>query len=289
MEDRLRIGTNALRVAISGNIFLALIKVSLGIIGHSIALISDGVDTTIDIAKNAIAFRGTKIAAQPADKLHPYGHGRAETITSSIIGISVLFAGIVVLVQSIQNFGKTNAQDMLMFIGAIVSITGKILLSVYMIKIGKSISNSAIIANAKDYLGDVLSSMAVLIGALLIRITGKVYYDSIASMIVSIVIMYMGYEILKPSVREMMEEQDNPDIIKKVEDIVSKCAKADNPHKIRTSRLGSYYIVDMHIEFPENMSVKEAHEVVDELERKIKEGVQEVHEVIIHIEPKGYR
>lgn len=287
MEDRLRIGINALRIAISGNVLLALIKLTLGIIGHSIALISDGLDTTIDIAKNLIAFRGTKIAAQPADKLHPYGHGRAETITSSIIGISVLFAGIVVLAQSIQNFGKTNAQDTLMFIGAGISIAGKILLSAYMIKVGKNISNSAIIANAKDYLGDVLSSMAVLIGALLIRITGKVYYDSIASMIVSIVIMYMGFEILRPSVREMMEEQDNPDIIEKVEEIVSKCKKADNPHRIRTSRLGSYYIVDMHIEFPEDMQVKEAHEIADELEKKIKEGIQEVREVIIHIEPKG--
>lgn len=287
MDDRTNNSIKAVKVGIAGNVFLALFKLTLGIFAHSIALISDGFDTAVDIVKVFVVFRGINIAAKPADNLHPYGHGRAETIASSIIGVSVIFAGLLIIIQSIQSFGKTNALDTLMFIGAGASIAGKMFLSNYMMTVGKKLSNQAITANAKDYLGDVFSSTAVVIGALLIRLTGKRYFDSIASIVVALIIIYMGYKIIEGGAKEMMEEQDNPEIMEKVENIVNECTNAKNPHLIRMRRLGSYYIVDMHIEFPENMSVKESHDIVNSLEHRIREQLPEVQEVVIHIEPIG--
>lgn len=287
MEERTKTSVKAIKVALAGNVVLALLKVSIGIIAESFALISDGLDSLVDIVKAFVVYKGTKIASVPVDIDHPYGHGRAETVSSGIIGMSVVFTGALVMTQSIINFGKTNAVDTLMFIGASISIIGKIVLSRYMAVIGKRVLNAAILANAKDYLGDVLSSFAVVIGAILIRMTGKVYFDSVASIAVATIIIYMGIGILKPAVKEVMEEQDSPELIEKVEEIVSLCKKAENPHHIRIRRLGSYYIVDMHIEFPKDMSVKEAHEVVSNLENKIKQEVKEISEVIIHIEPLG--
>lgn len=287
MDDRTNNSIKAVKVSIAGNVFLALLKLTLGIFAHSIALISDGLDTTVDIVKVFVVFRGINIAAKPADNLHPYGHGRAETIASSIIGVSVIFAGLLIIIQSIQSFGKTNAMDTLMFIGAGASIAGKVFLSKYMMTVGKKLSNQAITANAKDYLGDVFSSTAVVIGALLIRLTGRKYFDSIASIVVALIIIYMGYKIIEGGAKEMMEEQDNPEIMEKVENIVNECTNAKNPHLIRMRRLGSYYIVDMHIEFPENMSVKESHNIVNSLEHRIREQLPEVQEVVIHIEPIG--
>lgn len=287
MDDRTNNSIKAVKVSIAGNVFLALLKLTLGIFAHSIALISDGLDTAVDIFKVFVVFRGINIAAKPADNLHPYGHGRAETIASSIIGVSVIFAGLLIIIQSIQSFGKTNAMDTLMFIGAGASIAGKVFLSKYMMTVGKKLSNQAITANAKDYLGDVFSSTAVVIGALLIRLTGRKYFDSIASIVVALIIIYMGYKIIEGGAKEMMEEQDNPEIMEKVENIVNECTNAKNPHLIRMRRLGSYYIVDMHIEFPENMSVKESHNIVNSLEHRIREQLPEVQEVVIHIEPIG--
>jgi len=287
MDDRTNNSVKAVKVSIVGNVFLALLKLTLGIFAHSIALISDGLDTAVDIVKVFVVFRGINIAAKPADNLHPYGHGRAETIASSIIGVSVIFAGLLIIIQSIQSFGKTNAVDTLMFIGAGASIAGKVFLSKYMMTVGKKLSNQAITANAKDYLGDVFSSTAVVIGALLIRLTGRKYFDSIASIVVALIIIYMGYKIIEGGAKEMMEEQDNPEIVEKVENIVNECTNAKNPHLIRMRRLGSYYIVDMHIEFPENMSVKESHNIVNLLEHRIREQLPEVQEVVIHIEPIG--
>ena len=289
MEKREKVAFHAIKVALFWNIILALTKVLLGIFAQSIALIGDGIDTSVDVVKNLIALRGIKIAAIPPDKEHPYGHGRAETISSSIIGVSVIFAGILVAMEAINRFGETNAIDTLMFIGAGISIIGKIFLSSYMYIVGKRILSNLLIANAKDYFGDIISSLAVLVGAFLIHITGKVYFDSIASLAVASIIIYIGAGILKPELNEIMEKQDNPEIIKKVKETVSGFQFVYNPHKIRVRKLGTYYIVDMHLEFPKDMSVKEAHKIATSIEDKIKKEINSVEEVIVHIEPRSSR
>ena len=286
MEERTRIGLKSVRIAMAVNTFLAILKVVLGIVANSIALIGDGLDTTVDVVKNIIVYKGTEIAARPPDSEHPYGHGRAETISSSIIGVSVVLAGAFVMYEAIARFGKTEAQDLLMMIGASVSIIGKIFLSVYMSIVGKRTSNQALIANAKDYFGDILSSISVLLGGVLIRLTHKSYFDSIASLIVALIIIYMGYDILKPAVSEIMEETDE-NVAKEVEKIINEFDNICNPHQIRVRKLGSYYVVDLHLEFPKNMTVEEAHSIATIIEKRVKESVENLKEVIIHIEPCG--
>jgi len=286
VEERTRIGLNAVRIAMAVNIFLAILKVLLGIFANSIALIGDGLDTTVDVVKNMIVYKGTEIAARPPDSEHPYGHGRAETISSSIIGVSVALAGAFVMYEAIARFGKTEAQDLLMMIGASVSILGKIFLSAYMSIVGKKTSNQALIANAKDYFGDILSSISVLLGGILIRVTNKSYFDSIASIFVALIIIYMGYDILKPAVSEIMEATDE-NVAKEVEKIINDFDNICNPHQIRVRKLGSYYVVDLHLEFPQDMSVEDAHKIATEVEKKVKEQLNGVLEVIIHIEPCG--
>ncbi|BAL80151.1 cation diffusion facilitator family transporter [Caldisericum exile] len=284
MDERTHTGLRAVKIAMAVNTFLAVLKVLLGFIANSIALIGDGLDTTIDVVKNVIVYKGTQIASRPPDFDHPYGHGRAETISSSIIGVSVALAGAFVMYEAIIRFGKTEALDTLMMIGASISIAGKIFLSAYMNIVGKRISNQALIANAKDYFGDILSSISVLLGAILIRFTGKSYFDSIASFFVAIIIIYMGFDILKPAISEIMEETDES-VAKEVENIISSFESVCNPHQIRVRKLGSYYVVDLHLEFPEDMCVGEAHSIATEIEDTIKKSIKGITEVIIHIEP----
>jgi len=285
MEERRTKSLKAVKIGIAGNILLAIFKVILGIFAHSIALISDGVDTSIDVLKSFIVYQGIKIAAEPPDSSHPYGHGRAETIASNIIGISIIFAGIIIIIESLRTFGKTNAIESLMLIGAGASILGKIMLSAYMSRMGKKFSNQALLANAKDYFGDVLSSSAVVIGGLLIMITGRKFFDGIASISVASIIVYMGFKVLQPGFQEIMEEQDNPEIAGKIRQIINKFPKAINPHLIRMSRLGSYYIVDMHLEFPESMSIKESHGIVSMIEKEVKSKIPQIQDITIHVEP----
>jgi cation diffusion facilitator family transporter len=285
MEERRTKSLKAVKIGIASNILLAIFKVILGIFAHSIALISDGVDTSIDVLKSFIVYQGIKIAAEPPDSSHPYGHGRAETIASNIIGISIIFAGIIIIIESLRTFGKTNAIESLMLIGAGASILGKIMLSAYMARMGKKFSNQALLANAKDYLGDVLSSSAVVIGGILIMITGRKFFDGIASISVASIIVYMGFKVLQPGFQEIMEEQDNPEIAGKIGQIINKFPEAINPHLIRMSKLGSYYIVDMHLEFSESMSIKESHGIVSMIEKEVKSKIPEIQDITIHVEP----
>ncbi|MEF3245075.1 MAG: cation diffusion facilitator family transporter [Caldisericaceae bacterium] len=284
MAERETRALKAIRIAMLVNTLIALIKVVLGVFGNSISLISDGIDTTIDIVKNIIVYKGTEIASRPPDSGHPYGHGRAETISSSIIGISVILAGFFIIFEGISKFNKTEAIESLMIIGASISIIGKIFLSSYMSVVGKNTSNEALIANAKDYFGDILASSSVLIGGLLIRITNKAFFDSIASFFVSGAIIYMGFDILKPAVIEIMETSDE-NIAQKVEDKIKGFDMICNPHQIRVRKLGSYYIVDLHIELPKDMSVFESHRIATEIENKVKNSIDSIYEVVIHIEP----
>jgi cation diffusion facilitator family transporter len=172
-----------------------------------------------------------------------------------------------------------------MLIGAGASILGKIMLSAYMARMGKKFSNQALLANAKDYLGDVLSSSAVVIGGILIMITGRKFFDGIASISVASIIVYMGFKVLQPGFQEIMEEQDNPEIAGKIGQIINKFPEAINPHLIRMSKLGSYYIVDMHLEFSESMSIKESHGIVSMIEKEVKSKIPEIQDITIHVEP----
>jgi len=189
-----------------------------------------------------------------------------------------------IIFEAISKFGKTDVTATLMILGSSVSIIGKIILSSYMLTVGKRTSNQPLLASAKDYFGDILASAAVLFGGLLIRVTQKSYFDSIASFVVAVAIIYMGFDILKPVTAEIMETSDEK-LVEDIKKIVDSFEYVCNPHQIRVRKLGFYYFIDLHVEVPPDMSVGESHKIATEIEKRIKERVKDIHEVIIHIEP----
>lgn len=278
---------SAIKIGIYTNTVLALLKVILGIVGFSVSLIADGVDTTADVVKSIFVYRAVKIASKPPSEEYPYGYGRAETVITNIVGMSVIFAGVLIFMESMKDFGQTHPLGNLMIWGASTSIVGKVAISAYMFKVAKKFNNQALLANAKDYLSDVFASSAVLVGGFLINVTHVSYFDPIASIVVSIVIAYMGVEIVKSGIPEIMEKKENGEMIEEIYEIAKKMPYTFHPHKIRIRKLGPYHLVDLHIELPGNMSLRKAHEVVSHLENAIKERFPSVKEVTIHEEPIG--
>ncbi len=287
MEIRTEQSLKAVKIGIYGNIALAIFKMTVGVFALSVALIADGVDTISDVVKSIFVYRAIKMASLPPSPEYPYGYGRAETVVTNMVGMSVVFAAILIFMESIKDFGKSDAIGYLMMIGAAVSIVGKVGLSLYMFRVGKSYSNQAVLANAKDYLSDVFSSAAVLTGGVLIRFTNNTNFDPVASVFVSVLIGYMGVEIVKSSVPEIMEKKEAPEIIEGIDDIVKETPYAFHPHLVRIRKLGPYYLVDMHVELPGKMSLKKSHEVVTHIEKQIKVRFPQVKDVIIHSEPIG--
>ncbi len=286
MEERTIKSLRAVKIGIYGNGVLAIFKILLGVIGGSIALISDGIDTAMDVAKSILVYQGIKVASRPPDAEHPYGHGRAETIVANIVGVSVIFAGFLIAQESFMDFGHHEVIAMIMIVGASVSIVGKFLLSFYMFKTGKKFSNQAVIADAKDYMSDVFASVAVLVGGLLVLLTGMTIFDPIASIAVAILIVLMGVDVIKAGIPELMEKQD-PEMTAVIEKIVKEQEYVFNPHLIRVRKLGSYYIVDMHVEIPGKMRLGHVHRIMTSIEDEIKKNLPDVKEVTIHAEPIG--
>lgn len=286
-EARTLQSLKAIKIGIYGNIVLALLKIALGILGLSISLIADGIDTIADVVKSIFVYRAVKISSRPPSREYPYGYGRAETIITNIVGMSVIFAGILIFIESAGDFHKSQAIGMLMIVGAVISILGKIALSAYMFKIAKKFNNQALLANAKDYLSDVFASVAVLVGGLLVALTRISYFDPLASIVVSGIIGYMGFEIVKSGIPEIMEKNENSKMIEEIYRIVKDTPYTFHPHKIRIRKLGPYYLVDMHVELPGQISLKKAHEITTYIEKKVKEELKDVREIIIHEEPIG--
>lgn len=286
MEERTKKSLRVVTVGIYGNAILAVFKILLGVISGSIALISDGVDTIMDVAKSILVYQGIRVAGRPPDVEHPYGHGRAETIVANIVGISVIFAGFLIAQESFADFGHHDVIAIIMIVGASVSIVGKFFLSYYMFKMGKKFSNQAVIADAKDYMSDVFASVAVLVGGVLVLLTGMMIFDPIASLAVAVLIVLMGIDVIKAGIPELMEKQD-PKMTAVIEKIVKKQEYVFNPHLIRVRKLGSYYIVDMHVEIPGKMRLQHVHSIMTSIEDEIKKDLPDVKEVTIHAEPIG--
>ncbi len=154
-----------------------------------------------------------KIAGKPPDVDHPFGHCRAETIASNVIGISLIFGGIMISWEVFAEFGRGKTVGLLMIVGALVAVGSKWLLSYCTSTVGKKYKNQVLVANGKHYFSDVLTSVAVLIGGILIYTTKINFFDSIASFFVTAFIVYMGIDVLKPGIEEIMEKQENPEMI----------------------------------------------------------------------------
>ncbi len=270
-------------IGISGNFILAFFKIALGIISNSIALIGDGTETLVDGVESIFVYKSIEIAAKPADDEHPFGHGRAETIASAMIGITLIFAGVLIIIESFNSWNQ-KADGFLMIIGAIISIGSKWILAYYTQFMGKKYENTVLSDNGKHYFSDVLASLAVLIGGVMIYITGLEFFDNIASLIVALFIIYIGIDILRPVEAEIMEKQQNPEIVEGIKQIASNFS-IFNPHDIRISKHGPYYIIDMHAELPKNISLEKAHTLSTEFEDRVKSTFPQIKDINVHLEP----
>ncbi len=287
MEERTQNSLSAIKVGIYGNVVLAIFKIVLGIVGLSVALIADGGDTVADVVKSFFIYRAVKLSSRPPTEEYPYGYGRAETIITNIVGMSVIFAGLLIFMEALGKFGATHPLGFVMVIGASISIAGKFILSFYMFVAATRYSNQALLANAKDYLSDVFASVAVLVGGILVMTTHISYFDALASMVVAGLIAYMGVEIVKSGIPEIMEKNENMKMLDEIVKLVKETPYVFRPHKVRIRKLGPYYLVDMHLELPGKMSLKKAHETVTYVEKVIKEKFPQIKEVTVHAEPIG--
>lgn len=280
-------------VGIIVNTLLTILKATGGILAGSRALLADALHSASDIVGSIVILFAVKIASKPPDEEHPYGHGKAENIASIIIAFLLIVVGIEISISSIKVFfgEPPSAPGMLALIIIIISIVIKEALFHYKYRLGKKYNSAALISEAWHHRSDSLSSFAALIGvggAMLgefLNIPILVYGDAVAGIVVSLIVIKVGYSLAKESSVIMMEkvlDQDAIQIYKDTVDTIKGVLQIDQMF-VRTH--GSYVIVDIKISVDPHITVEEGHHIARKVKQALLNKHHDIEDVLVHVNP----
>jgi len=277
-------------VAIVGNLLLALLKIIVGIRAGSLAVLGDGIDSTTDIVACGITLFAARIIAKPPDREHPYGHFRAETIATKTMSFIIFFAGAQLALSTVQRIisGEYGGvPEIAALYAAAISIVGKVALSVLLFRSGKKLDSSMLRANGKNMQSDILISTGVLAGVVFTQIFRMPLLDSITALLISLWIMRTAFTIFMESNMELMDGLGDQTVYAVIFKAIDEISGALNPHRTRVRRLGNMYIIDLDIEVDGGKTVTEAHKIAIQVEHTIKQRVDNVYDIMVHVEPRG--
>ena len=277
-------------VAVLGNTILAALKIVIGLLSGSLAVLADGIDSASDIITSLITLITGRIISKPPNIKYPYGYSRADTIAAKFLSFVIFFAGAQLAITSVEKLFKPVEAALPALIAlyvTIFSIIGKFVLARYLKTRGEKLDSLMLVANARNMQNDVLISVSVLVGLLFTVILKLPILDSITALFVSVWILKVSYEIFSQTNEELMEANYDPELYKRIFAAVKKVPHAFNPHRLRARRLGNMVIIEMDIEVDANMTVKESHKIAMQVELEIKNSIPKVYDVLIHIEPLG--
>jgi len=275
------------------NFLLVAFKFMAGIVGHSAAMLADAVHSLSDFITDVVVILFVRISNKPEDEGHDYGHGKYETLATTLIGIALLAVGFGILwngVTKISSFlqGEPLQQPgMAALIAAIVSILSKELLYQYSIRVGRKCNSQAVIANAWHHRSDALSSIgtAVGIGGAIMLGQQWAVLDPIAAVVVSIFIIRAAIKLLMHCIDELLEKSLPGQVKHEIEQIVLSFDGVTEPHHLRTRRIGNNYAIEIHVRMDGNISLFQAHETATAIEHKLKATFGRDAYINIHVEP----
>lgn len=270
------------------NLFLSLIKFIFGIIGKSSALIADSIHSFSDLSTDVISILGNKMANKPADSKHPYGHGKLEYLTSLFIGIIVLFLGLSLIGSSVKR--EIIVPSFIVVFVSLFTIVSKYCLSHYLIMTGKKYDNRILIASGRESSADVISSIVVLISSVCMHLSEAIsifkYADVVASVIVGLFIVFTGFSLIRDNISVILGEQESDsEVLEKIRKILVSDKHIIDIDSLIILKFGPYSSINCDLKMDGNCLLKEAHDVVDKLEIKIKEFDERYQYITIHINP----
>jgi cation diffusion facilitator family transporter len=273
-------------VGFAGNFGLAVIKGWAGIVSNSGAMIADAVHSASDIFASMFIYISLKIAQKPADKEHPYGHGRAEVVSTLVVVGMLVAAGVEIIRAAITTIrdGCLHAPGDLAVYAAIVSIVVNELMFQFMYRAGVKTNSPSTIANAMDNRSDAFSSIAALIGIIGAKLKYPVL-DPVAGIVVALFIFKMSYSIAMDAVGQIMDESVGENKIQEVKRLALTVNGVKNVHGIRVRRSGAAFLVDMDIVVDPKITVEMAHDIGEAVREMIRVHMDRVSQVRVHIDP----
>jgi cation diffusion facilitator family transporter len=270
------------------NLFLAAIKFFAGIYGRSQALIADAIHSLTDLTTDIAVIAGSHYWSRPPDENHPYGHRRLETLVTVFIGIVLIAAGIGIGWKAISALQEKHAAPpgWIAVFAALASIVCKEGIYRWTAITGRRVKSAALAANAWHHRTDALSSIPVLIAVAGARVFPSwSFLDHLGAAVVSIFILHASAKIIWPAISELIDVGAPTETGKKIGDIALKNEGVLQVHDIRTRYISSSILVDLHIVVEGLISVREGHDIADDVKARIIDAIPEVLDVIVHVDP----
>ncbi len=282
----------AIWVSLLSNIILTVLKLVVGFVFRSPVLLADGFHNAGDVVASAAALTSMRFSKRPADDDHPYGHGKAEVIGSSIVAIILGLAALYIAFEAIMAlFEDPATASFIALLTAVISLVWKYVLYIYTMRVGKQENSKGLIATAYDHLADVFASLAAVVGIGLALIGDAfgwpllAYGDPLAGIIVSILVFRIAVEIGRESIDILMEKSVSVERLVAFEELIHTLPEVKRIDRLRAREHGHYVLVDIRIGVTGDLTIQEGHIISSELRNLIMEQNEDVDEVLIHLNP----
>lgn len=268
------------------NSMLSLIKLGFGFFGKSNSMIADGINSSLDIINTIFVYIGLKVSHKPPDNNHPYGHYKAEILSTLLIAVMICSGSINIIWTNVWNllYSDFEQMEVWMLYVAVISILLKGLIYLYTNRVANEEDSISLKASAIDYKMDILLSTGVLVGVLA-SFFGFYQADSMIAIGLGVFMLKLSYDLILEVNSQIMDEIPNPEKVKEIKRIASEVEGVVNTHFTRVRKAGALFFVDMDIVVNSELSLKEAHAICHNVVDAVKEQSDRIAEVRIHIDP----
>ena len=291
-ESSLKSGT-IINIGLAVNTLLAVLKTTIGVFGHSTALLADGINSTSDVAYYIVVKIFMKFADKPADAEHQYGHRQLESIAALVVGAFVISTGIAIFWDSLNKVydiftqgANDGAVRLVTLWVALFTVVLKILLTVSTRRVGRQTGNAAILALAYDHRNDVFSAGGAAIGIFLAR-SGYPWGDPLVGAVVAIIVLRTGIEILRQSSENLMDTVPGEALDKQIREILGKNAAIREVQEVQAHRFGPYLVVNVTIAIDGSLTLTQGDAIATQVEEDLTHAVALVRRVYVHYHPVG--
>lgn len=277
---------NGALLSVASNTLLITFKFVVGITMGSVSVISEGIHSSIDLLASIIAFFSIKKASKAEDEEHPFGHGKYENISGFIEALLIFIAAVLIIYEAFKKLFNPEPVDNI-YLGIIVMFVSSgvnLFISLNLLRISKKTNSIALEADAMHLLTDVFTSLGVFLGLIILKITGIKILDSITAILVSFLIIKTSVDLIRKSVKDLVDSSLSSDDIKKISDIITGHPEVKSYHKLRTRKSGETREIDLHLLLDSQTSLQDTHNICNSIEKEIKHEFPDSY-TLIHAEP----
>ena len=266
---------------------LAAMKITVGLLASSAAVISDGIESASDVLASGIVLFGLALASKPADEEHPYGHGRLETLAGLAVGLMLGLTGGIICFRAIWTIDDRHVPAAFGMWALVISMLAKAVLGRVKFRIGRRIKSEALVADAWNDTVDILSALAALIAVALAvwRPDRFAAADHYGAFFVGLIVIFLGLQVVYNTTQQLMDRMPPRELLEEIRRVALGVSGALAIEKCYARKTGLRYHVDLHLEVDPNMTVRESHEIAHDVRNRIIAELEWVADVLVHVEP----